>query len=83
MLIKRVLETIAQPEEAQNITPEQVITSLLVAIREAMERGDQAAFQQALEALSPEKQQAVVAAIQFLQGQAKEGNDEDIGENGE
>ncbi len=63
LLILRVLETIAQPEEAQSITPEQVFASLPVAIREAMEQGDQAAFEKAFEALSQEEQQAVVAAI--------------------
>jgi hypothetical protein len=85
LLILRVLETIAQPAEAQSMTPEQVIASLPVAIREAMEKGDQEAFQQAFEALSPEEQQAVMEAIQFLQSQQKgeEGSDEDIGEVGE
>ena len=74
LLILRVLETIAQPEEAQNITPEQVFASLPVAIREVMERGDQAAFEKAFAALSQEEQQAVVAAMEFLQGNGEEEN---------
>lgn len=45
LLVLRVLETIAQPEEAQGITPEQVFASLPAAIREAMELGDQPALQ--------------------------------------
>src|SRR5689334_17013162 len=44
-----------------------------------MEQGNQAAFQQAFEALSPEEQQVVVEAMQYLQGQQEEeeGDDED------
>jgi hypothetical protein len=81
LLILRVLETIAQPDEAQSITPEQVFASLPAAIREAMEQGDQAAFDRALEALSPEEQQAVIEAVQYLQSQRED--EEDIGEVGE
>ena len=76
LLILRVLETIALPAEAQDITPEQVFASLPAAIREAVVQGDQAAFQQAFSALSPEEQQAVVEAMQFLQGQSEEGDSE-------
>src|SRR5260370_41472242 len=72
LLILRVLETIAQPTEAQSMTPEQVFASLPVAIREAMEKGDQAAFDKALEALSPEEQQAVIVAVQYLQSQLED-----------
>lgn len=75
LLILRVLETIAQPEDAQSITPKQVFAALPVAIREAMERGDQAALQQAFAALSQEEQQAVAAALQFLQSQQGEGDE--------
>ena len=84
LLILRVLETIARPEEVQDMTLEQVFASLPVAIREAMERGDQVALQKAFDALSLEEQQAVAAAIQFLQSQQDEGDedDEDIGESG-
>jgi tetratricopeptide (TPR) repeat protein len=81
LLILRVLETIAEPAKAQDVTPEQVIASLPVAIREAMVKGDQAALQQAFESLSLEEQQAVVAAIQFLQGQ--ENDAESVAEGGE
>jgi tetratricopeptide (TPR) repeat protein len=85
LLILRILETIAQSEEAQNITPAQVFTSLPVAIREAFERGDQTAFEEAFAALSQEEQQAVLAALQFLQNQQSEGDedDEDVNESGE
>src|SRR5260370_26633561 len=42
-------------------TLEEAIASLPIALREAMERGDQAAIEQVFEALSPEEQQAVGA----------------------
>ncbi len=61
LLVLRVLETIAQPTEAE------IIVSLPPAIREALKQGDEAAFEQALEALPPEEQQKVVDAIQYLQ----------------
>ncbi len=79
LLILRVLETIAQPAESQVKTPEQIIASLPVTIREALEQGNQAAFQQAFEALSAEEQQVVVEAMRYLQGQEEEeeGDDED------
>jgi hypothetical protein len=72
LLILRVLETIAQPAEAQGKTPEQIIASLPITIRNAMEQGDQVAFQQAFEALSPEEQQVVVEAMQYLQAKQEE-----------
>ncbi len=37
-----------------------------------MELGDQVAFQQAFEALSPEEQQVVVEAMQYLHDQKEE-----------
>ncbi len=79
LLILRVLETIEQPAEEPGKTPEQIIVSLPVTIREALEQGDEAAFQQAFEALSPEEQQVVVEAMQYLQDQEEEeeGDDED------
>jgi hypothetical protein len=83
LLILRVLETIARPAEVQSITPEEVIASLPVAIREAMERGDQSAVEKAFEALSPNEQQAVVEAMQFLQNQEDEGDDESVADDGE
>jgi hypothetical protein len=49
------------------------MTSLPITIREALENGNQAAFQQASEALSAEDQQVVVEAMQYLQGQEEEG----------
>jgi hypothetical protein len=72
LLILRVLETIAQPDEAQGKTTEQIIASLPATIRAAMEQGDQVALQQAFEALSPEEQQVVVVAMQYLQAQQGE-----------
>jgi hypothetical protein len=45
---------------------------LPTAIREALVQGDEAAFEQALEALSPEEQQTVLAALQYLQSQVEE-----------
>ncbi len=70
LLVLRVLETIAQP------TPEEVIASLPAAVREALERGDEAAFRQALEALSPEEQQRVLEAMRYLQEQAEREGEE-------
>ena len=78
LLILRVLETIAQPaEEPPQPSPEEVFASLPPAIREAMEQGDEAAFERAMHALSPEEQQVVVAALQFLQAQAEEANEQE------
>ena len=68
LLILRVLETIAQPAgESAPPAPEEVFAALPAAIREALVQGDEAAFERALEALSPEEQQKVLAAIQYLQ----------------
>src|SRR6266567_1907236 len=71
LLVLRVLETIAQP------APEEVIASLPAAVREALERGDEAAFRQALEALSPEEQQRVLEAMRYLEEQAERESGED------
>ena len=46
--------------------------SLPESIREALPQGNEAAFQQAFDALSPEEQQAVEEAIQYLQAQTRE-----------
>ena len=54
----------------------EVFASLPLTIREAIEHGDEAAFQRAMEALSPEEQQSVLAAIQYLQEQAEEESEE-------
>ena len=49
-----------------------------LTIREALAQSNEDAFQQAFEALSPEEQQVVVEAMQYLQGQQEEeGEDED------
>jgi len=73
LLILRVLETIAQPKgEATQPSPEEIFATLPATLREALSQGDEAAFQQAFEALSPQDQQAVVAAIESLQAQAEE-----------
>ena len=82
LLVLRVLETIAQPNvaestEVQDRTPEQVIASLPAAIREALAKGDQAAFEQALEALPAEEQQAVMEALAFLQARQEEEGEEE------
>ena len=77
LLILRVLETIAQPPaEAVQPAAEEVFASLPPAIREAIERGDEVAFQRAVEALSPEEQQGVLAAIRYLQEQTEEESEE-------
>ncbi len=65
LLVLRVLETIAQP------APEEVIAALPAAVREALERGDDAAFRQALEALSPEEQRGVLEAMRYLEEQVE------------
>ncbi len=70
LLVLRVLETMAQP------TPEEVIASLPAAVREALESGDEVAFRQALEALSPGEQQRVLEAMRHLQEQAERENGE-------
>ena len=75
LLILRVLETIEQPAgESTPPPPEEVFAALPAAIREALVQGDEAAFEQELEALSPEEQRKVLAAIQYLQEQAGEEN---------
>jgi tetratricopeptide (TPR) repeat protein len=90
LLVLRMLETIDQSgaapsTETEDITPEQVFASLPVSIREALERGDAAALEQAFQALSPEEQQVVAEAIQYLQEQAQEEEetDEDAEEEGD
>ncbi len=90
LLVLRVLETIAQPgaasaNETEDRTVEQVFASLPAPIREALERGDQVAFEQAFQALSPEEQQVVAEAIQYLQEQAQgeEETEEDAEEEGD
>jgi tetratricopeptide (TPR) repeat protein len=72
LMVLRALETIDQPgnapsSEMQNRTPEEVFASLPVAIREALEREDEEAFDQAFEVLSDEEQQVVVEALDLLQ----------------
>jgi hypothetical protein len=69
LLVLRVLETIAQP------TQEEVIASLPSAIREALESGDDAAFEQTLQALSLEEQRKVEEAMRYLQAR-DEGTEE-------
>ena len=80
LLVLRVLETMAQP------APEEVIASLPGVVREALERGDEAAFRQATEALSPEEQQRALEAMRYLEEQAEsesgEGSEEGSGEHG-
>jgi hypothetical protein len=44
--------------------------------RGASSKNDEAAFQRAMETLSPEEQQSVLAAIQYLQEQAEEESEE-------
>jgi len=50
-------------------TPEQVIAGLPPSIRDALASQDPGAFEQAFNALSPEEQQQVAAALQQLQAQ--------------
>jgi len=74
LLVLRVLETIVQP------APGEVIAALPAAVREAMDSGDEAAFRQAMEALSPEEQQRVLEAMRYLveQGESEgEGGEEE------
>src|SRR6266700_1286873 len=77
LLIRHVLETIAQPADAKGKTQEQIIASLPASIREALEQGNQDAFQKAFEALSPEEQQVVAEAMQYLQDQEEEEVDDE------
>jgi len=42
------------------------------SIREALAQGNEAVFQQAFDVLSPEEQQVVVEAMQYLQAQTRE-----------
>ncbi len=72
LLMLRVLEMMAQP------APDEAIASLPDAVREALEQGDEAAFRQAMEVLSPEEQQRVLEAVRYLQEQAEsEGGEDD------
>ncbi|HYT35409.1 MAG TPA: hypothetical protein VEL69_10250, partial [Ktedonobacteraceae bacterium] len=78
LLILRVLETIAQPPaESAQPAAEEVFASLPPAIREAIEHEDEAALQRAMEALPPEEQQSVLAALQYLQEQTEEESEEE------
>lgn len=69
LLVRMMLETIAPPVQVPEKTPEEVIAALPTAIREALKRGDEAAFQQAFEVLPPEEQRALVDAMHALQVQ--------------
>ena len=69
-----MLEILASPPDTQSSqeeeqTIEQLLISLPAALREAMELGDEVAFQQAFEALSLEEQQKVEAVLEALRGQ--------------
>ena len=78
LLILRVLETIAQPAGELIATLEEVIALLPVTIREALAQGNEAAFRaSAVEALSPEEQQTVLAAIEYLQAQVGEESEQE------
>ena len=67
LLVLRVLETLAKPAAAQDRTLEHILASLPVNIREALAKKDDAVIVQALETLSPEEQQEVMAAMRSLQ----------------
>jgi hypothetical protein len=56
---------------------------LPASIREALEQGNQVAFQQAFEALSPEEQQVVEEVMQNLQGQREKEEEDDEDEEPE
>src|SRR5205085_1892055 len=80
-LILRVLETLESPPSTQpsgdeEQTIEQLLTSLPTSIREALAKGDEAAFRQAFEELTPEDQQRVAAVLQRLQSRQDEGEEE-------
>ncbi len=68
-LVERVLEILAQSIEVLNSTPEQRLASLSVAMRNAMARGDEVAFHQALEVLAPEERQAALQILHSLQSE--------------
>jgi tetratricopeptide (TPR) repeat protein len=73
LLILRVLEMLASPgEDSAQPAPETSLASLPVAIRDAVEQGDEAAFAQTIEALSPAEQQAVLRVLEQLQAQTEE-----------
>jgi tetratricopeptide (TPR) repeat protein len=61
--IAEALQTLQQ-SQAQ---PEQVIASLPLTIQEALKQEDEAVFEQAFEALSPEEQQRVEEVMEYLQ----------------
>ncbi len=80
LLVLRVLEELERPSFPRYpspaggvgesvVTPEQVIAAIPMSVREAMQREDQAAFEQAMAELPTEEQQQVVAALQWLQAQ--------------
>jgi tetratricopeptide (TPR) repeat protein len=52
-LVLRILEILSQPLAARGLTIEKVISSLPLAIRESIERGDALAFEQAVSTLVP------------------------------
>jgi hypothetical protein len=84
-LVARILQFVAAPdtppllpeEEAPPApAPEEVLAALPASIRAAIQQGDGAALQRAFEALPPDEQQAVGAALQALQGQQQPGGDQ-------
>src|SRR5205823_12390656 len=82
-LILRVLEMLASPSSTPpslegEKTIEQLLASLPTPIREALAQGDEAAFQQAFEGLTPEDQQAVAAVLERLESRQDEGEEEQI-----
>src|SRR5207302_4071458 len=84
LVILRVLETLesppgTQPSDNEEQTIEQLLASLPTSIREALAQGDEAAFRQAFEGLTPEDQQAVAAVVERLQSQQDEGEEEQAG----
>jgi hypothetical protein len=56
----------------------EILAALPPTLRQALEQRDEAAFQQALEALPPAEQQAVLAALEQLMGGSGGGQTEQV-----
>lgn len=76
LLVHQILQAIALPPEsilaeASSKAAEQSAASLPLALREAMERDDHAAFEEAFESLPPSKQGEALKALLLLDAQQK------------
>jgi len=81
LLVLRVLEVLAQPiivppKRAWNRNFRVHALYLPPALRDALERADEAAFERAFNDLSPEEQRAIESTIDLLQAQQSESQEE-------